>query len=174
MAILEIKTADELIDQDLEARWTARRAARQTQVFQQILRAFLDRGGLIPVEDIVAAAVQDGPAEAVHQALIALDGDDLIRIRGGQVDIAYPFSAAPTPFVVRLPGGEERYACCAIDALGIAPMVEQRVEIRARCHHCKTPLEFWATPDGPGPDADGVMLWLGKRTKDRCRVADSL
>ncbi len=174
MAILEIKTADELIDQDLEARWTTRRAARQTHVFQRILRTFLERGGPIHVDGIVAAAVQDGPAEAVHQALVALDGDDLIRIRGGQVDIAYPFSAAPTPFVVRLPGGEERYACCAIDALGIAPMLGQRVEIRSRCHHCKTPLEFRAAPDGPGTDADGVMLWLGKRAEDRRRVADSL
>src|SRR5712692_1315065 len=82
--------------------------------------------------------------------------------------------SAPTPFVVRLPGGEERYACCAIDALGIAPMLGQRVEIRSRCHHCKTPLEFRAAPDGPGTDADGVMLWLGKRAKDRRRVADSL
>ena len=44
MATLEIKTADELIDQDLEARWTTRRAARQTDVFQWILRTFLDRG----------------------------------------------------------------------------------------------------------------------------------
>jgi hypothetical protein len=46
VAILEIKTADELIDQDL------------------ILRTFLERGGPIPVEGIVAAAVQNGPAEA--------------------------------------------------------------------------------------------------------------
>jgi hypothetical protein len=173
VAILEIKTADEVIDQDLEARWTTRRAARQTEVFQRILRIFLDRGGPIRVEDI-AAAFLDSPAQAVHEALVALDVDDLIRVRDQQVDIAYPFSASPTPFVVRLPGGKERYACCAMDALGIAPMVGQRVEIRSRCHHCKVPLEFSASPDGPGPEAEGVMLWLGKRTEERCKVADSL
>jgi hypothetical protein len=50
----------------------------------------------------------------------------LIRIRDGHVDLAYPFSASPTAFVVRLPDGRERYACCATDALGIAPMVGQR------------------------------------------------
>ena len=173
MAILEIKTADELIDQDLEARWTTRRAARQTEVFHRILRIFLDRGGPIRVEEIVAA-FPDGPAQAVHEALVALDGDDLIRIRDGQVDIAYPFSAWPTPFVARLPGAKERYACCAIDALGIAPMVGSRVEIRSRCHHCTMPLEFSIEPDGPGHEADSVMLWLGKRTDERRRVADSL
>ncbi len=173
MGILEIKTADELIDKDLEARWTARRAARQTKVFQRILRIFLDRGGPIRVEDIVAA-FPDSPAEAVREALVGLNDDDLIRIRDRQVDIAYPFSASPTPFVVRLPGGKERYACCAIDALGIAPMVGSRVEIRSRCHHCKMPLEVSAAPDGLALDAYGVMLWVGKRTDERCRVADSL
>jgi Alkylmercury lyase len=45
-------------------------------------------------------------------------------------NLAYPFSASPTPFLVRLPDGRERHVCCAIDALGIAPMVGQAVEIR--------------------------------------------
>jgi len=173
VAILEIKTADELIALDLEARWKGRRAARETEVARRILRLFLDRGGPIPVEEIVAT-FPGGSTEAIHQALVALDDDDLIRVRDGHVDIAYPFSASPTPFVVRLPGGQERYACCATDALGIAPMVGQQVEIRSRCHHCGTALEFAATPEGPGPEAEGVLLWLGKRTEERCRVVDSL
>jgi len=104
MATLEIKTADELTDPAREARWAARRAARETDV-----------------------------------------------------DIAYPFSAVPTPFVVRLPDGKERFTCCAIDALGVAPMLGQRVDIRTRCHDCDTPLDFSADPDAPGPEADGVM-----------------
>jgi hypothetical protein len=172
MALLEIKTADELIDPALEARWTARRTSRQTDVFQRILRAFVDGGGPIPVEYIVGGV--RGAAADVHDALAALDADDLIFVRDGRVDIAYPFSAAPTPFAVRLSGGAERYACCAIDALGIAPMAGARVEIRARCHHCGTPLEFSAAPTGPGPEADGVMLWVGTPAEDRSRVADSL
>jgi alkylmercury lyase-like protein len=173
VASLEIKTADELTALDVEGRGRTRRAGRETSASKRILRIFLDRGGPIPVDEIVAA-FQDGPGEAIHQALVALDNDDLIRIRTGQIGIAYPFSASPTPFVVRLPGGKERYACCAMDALGIAPMVGQRVEIRSRCHHCKTPLEFSVSPDGPGPEAAGVMLWLGKRTDEQCKVADSL
>lgn len=170
VASLEIKTADELIALDVEGRGRTRRAGRETLASRRILRMFLDRGGPIPVDEIVAA-FQD---EAIHQALAALDNDDLIRIRDGQIDIAYPFSASPTPFVVRLPGAKERYACCAMDALGIAPMVGQPVEIRSRCHHCKMPLEFSVSPDGPGTEAEGVMLWLGKRTDERCKVADSL
>lgn len=111
MASLEIKTADELISLDVEGRGRTRRAGRETSASKRILRIFLDRGGPIPVDEIVAA-FQDGPGEAIHQALVVLDNDDLICIRAGQVDIAYPFSASPTPFVLRLPGGKERYACC--------------------------------------------------------------
>jgi hypothetical protein len=171
MAILHILTADELTMLDLDDRWRTRRVARETQMSRQILRLFLDRGGPIPVQDIVSAA-NDSP-EATDQTLSALDNDDLIRIHEGRIDIAYPFSASPTPFIVRLPGGRERYACCAMDALGIAPMVGQRVEIRSRCHHCHISLAFSADPEGPGPEAEGTMLWIGKRAEDRCRVADT-
>ena len=173
MANLVILTADELIALDVEGRGPARRAAREAPLPRRILRAFLDRGGPIPLEDLVAD-FQVGSTEAVHEALVRLDDDDLIRIRDGDVDIAYPFSASPTAFVVQLADGRERYACCATDALGIAPMIGQRIEIRSRCHHCGTPLQLSATPDGPGPDAAGVMMWVGKRTEEGCKAADSL
>ena len=173
MASFVILTADDLIALDVEGRGQARRAAREAAMPRRILRAFLDRGGPILVHEILAD-VQPGSAQAVHDALIRLDEDDLIRIRDGHVDIAYPFSAAPTAFVVRLPDGRERYVCCAIDALGIAAMVGQWVQIRSRCHHSHRPLEFSVTPEGPGPEAAGVMLWVGKRTEERCRGIDSL
>lgn len=173
MATLKIKTAEELADPALEARWAARRAARETDVLQRILRTFVERAGPIPVDDIVAA-FQDRPAEDIHDALVRLDGDDLIRVREGHVDIAYPFSAAPTPFTVRLPDGAERFTCCAIDALGVAPMLRRRVHIRTRCHDCNAPLDFSAGPDAPGPDAEGVMVWVEQMAEDRGRVLDSL
>ncbi len=171
--MLEIKTADELVDAGLEARWALRRAARQTDVLQRVLRTFVEQGGPIRVEEI-ATALRDRVPEEVWDSLIKLDEDDLIEVRDGRVEIAYPFSAAPTPFVVRLAGRQERYACCAIDALGVAPMLGQRVHVRSQCHHCGTPLEFVATPDGPAPEAREVMLWVGKRWEGERRIATSL
>jgi len=173
MASLVILTADELIALDVEGRGTARRAARETPASTRVLRAFLDGGGSVPIDELVGGLPRDR-ADALREALVRLDDEDLIRIGDGHVDVAYPFSASPTPFVVRLPDGRERYACCATDALGFAPMVGQSVEIRSNCHHCGTPLELSATPDGPGPGATGVMLWVGKRTEERCRGFDSL
>lgn len=174
MANLAILTADEFkaLDSSL-SRQAARRAARQHPFLRLILRTFLQRGGPIPVEDIITAS-SDGSAEAVHDALVALDDEDLIRVRAGQIDIAYPFAAAPTPFRVRLSGGRERYACCATDALGIAPMVGESIEIKSLCHHCGDPLEFSATPQGVGPDGAGVMLWFGTRGDEACKAFDSL
>ncbi len=110
----------------------------------------------------------------MRRALAALDDGDLIRIRDGMIDMAYPFSAPATPFVVRLRDGGERFACCAVDALGIAPMIGQAIEIRSRCHHCGVPLELAATPEGASPEGSRIMLWIGQRADDRCKIADSL
>ena len=106
---LEIRTAAELTDPELEARWKTRRAARETEVLQQILRAFVERPGPVEVKQIVAAFA-DGLPEGIREDLARLDGDDLIQIREGLVDVAYPFSAFPTPFVVQLADGQDRYA----------------------------------------------------------------
>jgi len=169
---LVIATAEQFMAGDLAERWRARRAARETEVSRHISRTFLERGGPVPVDDIVAGFPDDSVDE-IRRVVGALDEDDLIRVRDGHVDIAYPFSAAPTPSLVRLPDGDERSACCAMDALGIAAMVGWRFEVRSRCHHCSTALEFPVTPHGPGAEAAGVMLWIGRRADDRCKVADS-
>ena len=95
--------------------------------------------------------------------LTKLDEDDLIQLADGVVEIAYPFSARPTPFVVRLRDQRERFVCCAIDALGMASMVGDPVDVLGRCHHCGDSLSLDVHPEGPGPLADGVMVWVGRR-----------
>jgi hypothetical protein len=170
--MLEIKTADELITPEIEARWAARRAERESPVLRHVLRAFLTGGGPVSPGD-VAAAFPDQPAEALREHLAALDDKDLIQLGPDGVEVAYPFSARPTPFVVRLADGRERHACCAVDALGMAPMLGERVHVRSRCHHCEDPLELTVDPAGPGPEADGVMVWIGAWS-DACRLATGL
>src|SRR2546426_4007488 len=98
-----IMTADELKALNSLERQAARRAARQQPLVRLILRTFFQRGGPIPVEDIIAAS-PGGHAAALHDALVALDDEDLIRVRAGQIDVAYPVSGALTPLRPRPSG----------------------------------------------------------------------
>lgn len=171
---LEIRTAAELIALDVEGRGAPRRAARETALLRRVFQVFVDRPGPVRVDEIVAG-IPGGSPESVREALAKLDDGDLVRIAASRIDLAYPFSAAPTPFVVDVGQGRgERYVCCAIDALGIGPMLGRRVRIRSWCHHCRVPIELSVDPSGPGPDAEGVMVWVGRRAEDDRRACDSL
>lgn len=170
---LEIRTAAELVDAALEARWAARRTDRHHAVFQAVLRRFVARPGPVPLAE-VAAAFPDRPPEAVGVALAELDAADLLLLRDDRIELAYPFSGVPTAFSVVLPGDQRRYACCAIDALGIAAMLRARIAVRSACHHCGAPLAFTADAGGPAPDAASIMAWVGRRDAGERRVATSL
>jgi hypothetical protein len=170
---LPIKTAAELADPALEARWQARQAERRGDVFRAVLRGFLAREGPVPVE-AVTEALPGRDAGAVGRELADLHDRDLLLLADGVIQLAYPFSGRPTDFEVALAGGRRRYACCAIDALGIAAMLDAAVRIRSRCHHCGEPLAFRADGTGPGPDAAGLMVWVGRRGDDQRRVSASL
>ena len=169
---LDIKTAEELVDRALEARWAERRHGPQAEVLRWILRAFAERGGPIPVS-AVEAGLPEWPRTEVRDELAALDAKDLILLAEHEIPLAYPFSATPTPFLVRLPDGQERFACCATDALGIAAMLGTRIVIRSRCHHCGELLELAVDPTGP-LDAGQVMVWVGKREEGERRACTSL
>lgn len=167
---LEIKSAEALVDPELEARWAAR---REDRLLHRLLRTFLDAGGPVGVKEL-ASAVPGTAGEGVLARLAELDEKDLILIRDGQVVLAYPFSAAPTAFVVRLAGGRERFVCCAIDALGVAPMLGEPVRVVSECHHCREAIEFGVDPWGPGPGAAGVMVTVAARTPGERRLCRSL
>src|SRR5262245_23291165 len=161
---LDIKTADELIDSTLEARWTERRHGPHAEVLRCVLRTFVELGGPVSVNTIVAA-FPGWPAATVHGHLTALDEADLIVLADDTVHFAYPFSASPTPFAVTFADGQERFACCATDALGMAAMLGARVHIHSQCHQSGEPLEMDVDPTGPLGSLD-VMVWVGKRGSD--------
>lgn len=75
-------------------------------------------------------------SELAAQDWIAVDA-------GGDVQVVYPFSLAETDISVEV-NGRERYAMCAIDALGIAPMLSVDVLIRTTCPFSGTALEIRA------------------------------
>jgi hypothetical protein len=171
---VEIRTAAELIGLDVEGNGAARRAARETPLFRSVLQAFVDWTGPIPVEAILSA-FQPPACERAREALTRLNDEDLLRIEAGRIGLAYPFSASPTPFVVDLDEDHgQRFACCAIDALGIAPMLGRAVRIWSCCHHCAAPMELSVDPSGVEPNAQGVTVWVGRRAEGGRRACDGL
>jgi Alkylmercury lyase len=159
-----VKSAAALMDASFEARWLDRSrigpAARST--LRAILDAFVAHGG--PVE--IASLGNDA-------AVAELDERDLIYVSEGRVHLAYPFAGTPTDFVTVLPGGRERWACCAIDALDMPAFLKQPVTVRSRCHHCGEDFVLEVTPEGPVGDED-LMAWVGERTDLRGKACTSL
>jgi hypothetical protein len=157
----EIRTADQLTSAAMDARRTARRAARRDPTFTAVLRAFVDGGGPVSVAD-VARQLPGSDVDAARAALRVLDAADLLVLDGDAVTMAYPFSAIASPFAVDFGDGRPRYACCAIDALGLAPMVGRPVVVESRCHDCAEPFSLRVTPAGP-VGGDGMLVWVGER-----------
>ncbi len=91
------------------------------------------RNGRVPaVADLTAD--RDAIRRLAEQRIIVLDAN-------GEILMAAPFSAVPTPFVVR--AGERSYfANCIWDALGISPMLKVDSTIATSCPDCDEPLEL--------------------------------
>jgi hypothetical protein len=97
----------------------------------------------------------------MYDALVSLDDEDLISLRGRYIDGAAPVWARQTDFAVHVFGGHWRYARGAVDALGIALMVGEQVAIRSYCHDCDAPLRVSAGPHGANAGPAGIVLWVG-------------
>lgn len=74
-------------------------------------------------------------------------GDWLGRTADGTITALYPFSLLPTLEQVQI-GPVVRYAMCAIDALGVAPMLDRTVTILAQCPLSAARLALTVEPTG--------------------------
>jgi hypothetical protein len=103
----------------------------ERQLYRWILRSFRSGAPLRRSALADAASALDLEAEP---ALATLSREDLVHhdSETGAVLVAYPFSGRPTAHQVRFEDGGEAFAMCAIDALGIAPMLGEPIEITSR------------------------------------------
>lgn len=105
--------------------WRARAAPTdqaERAMHQLILRVFIATGSPPTSDEVDRVAAAFGMS--VQEVLGRLHTTDVVRLGpDGGIRVAYPFSAVPTRHRVQLAGGVEVYAMCAIDALGIPPML---------------------------------------------------
>jgi alkylmercury lyase-like protein len=125
---------------------------------QEVRRYVYDRvmrEGLPPTAAEAASALST-TSDAVGASFQRLaDGHVLVLQQGaGEILMANPFSAVPTPFLVR---GEGRswYGNCIWDAMGIPAMLKQDVTIDASCGCCGTAMQL-SVLDGSLEEAPGI------------------
>lgn len=99
-------------------------------VHQAVLRHFAATGKAPEPADLATAAALAGCTAA--DVLAELDREDFLTLDAdGQIHAAYPFSAVPTGHRLSLSNGVEAWAMCAIDALGVAAMLQQDVTVNS-------------------------------------------
>lgn len=87
----------------------------------------------------------------VESALESLARDDLVHLGSDrEIAVAYPFSGRPTAHRVRSPSGNETYSMCAIDALGIAPMLGETTDVISEDPITGEAVCIRVAPDGAG------------------------
>jgi hypothetical protein len=124
----------------------ARLSDSERELYFWILRRFATSCGPSGAETR-AAAVNLGLT--VEEALAVLAREDLVHLdRDGELAVAYPFSGRPTAHTVRFESGNEVAAMCAIDALGVAPMLNERIEVASQDPLTGDAIRVQLAPDG--------------------------
>ena len=96
-------------------------------VHKVILRGFATTG---QAPDHAQLAMATPAGHDLQDLLWELQDRDVVRLdEQGNVRTAYPFSAVPTAHTVTVTDGPRVWAMCAIDALGIAGMLDRDVII---------------------------------------------
>lgn len=116
------------------------------QLYRLLIDSLLDRGTLPEPPELAGqlnlspGAVEALTGELADRDWIGVDSD-------GAIVAMYPFSPTPTGITVRI-DDLERDAMCALDALGIAPMLRRTIDIRTDCGLSGEPLAITVTPTG--------------------------
>ena len=139
-------TAAQIPGSKLGASRRARLSASERELYFWILRRFASSG---PPSHPELEDAADRLGTGLSSALTTLAREDLVHAdNAGDITVAYPFSGRPTAHRVRLADGHAVCAMCAIDALGIAPMLGQRIQINSRDPLRGAQIEIELTPDG--------------------------
>jgi hypothetical protein len=147
----------------------ARLSEGQRELYFWVLRRFASDGR--PSSGELRAAAEQLGLDA-EDALATLSREDLVhRGADGEITVAYPFSGRPTAHHVRFSTGHEVDAMCAIDALGIASMFGQRIEVESRDPVSGEEIGARVAPDGATewrPEAAVVVAGAIRSQADAC------
>jgi len=118
-----------------------RQAAFDAEVRRYVYEHAMAEGA--PPTSAACAAALSCSADDVRAALRRLADARVLVLQegGGEILMAPPFSAVPTPFVVKS-GGRAYFAPCAWDALGVPVVLGRDAEVEASCGCCGTRMNM--------------------------------
>jgi len=157
---------------DVLSAWRARAMPQDPvhrAVHQLVLRDFATTGQPPTAADLAATIA--GSGRTSDEVLAALHDLDAIRLGAdGRIEVAYPFSAHPTRHRVHLATGTDTdtdtdvYAMCAIDALGIAPMLNTDTHIDSTDQTTGQPVRITTTAGKAHWEPAGAVVFLAATT----------
>ncbi|MCQ1579260.1 organomercurial lyase [Streptomyces parvus] len=131
-------------------------------VHQAVLRHFATTGSAPGAADLETVAAEVGRTAA--DVLSELDAEDFLALDAdGRVRAAYPFSAVETPHRVRLGNGVEAWSMCAIDALGIAAMLDQDTWVTSSDPVSGHQVTVSFTSGTERWEPEGAVVFVGRR-----------
>lgn len=114
------------------------------------------RSGKAPTISKTASALSSSEDEIRESYRRLADAHMLVLQKAnGEILMANPFSAVPTPFVVKA-GGVSYYGNCIWDAMGIPAMLKTDGLIEASCGCCGTAMSLEISDSGEVKDPKGI------------------
>lgn len=129
-------------------------------VQQAVLRAVAS-AGTMPDEQALDAASATG--DSGRAVLAALAEQDFLSADNSGMRAAYPFSLRPTRHQVAIDGGPTVWAMCAIDALGVTPMLGRATTITSSDPLSGQTISVRATPTAAEWEPAGAVVFVGRR-----------
>ena len=122
----------------------------RSHVYESVMRE-----GIPPSIAETSSVLWRSPEEIRDSFQRLADGHILVLQQGrGEILMANPFSAVPTPFLVKA-GDRSYYGNCIWDAMGIPAMLKQDATIETSCGCCSTAMNLKIT-DGSLEEARGL------------------
>ncbi|MGQ0842809.1 MAG: organomercurial lyase [Sporichthyaceae bacterium] len=129
-------------------------------VQQAVLRSVVSTGAM---PDERALDMVSGGGANGHEVLAVLADQDFLSVDDSGVHAAYPFSLRPTRHQVAIEDGPTVWAMCAIDALGIAPMLGRPTTIASSDPITQQPITLRVTPTAAEWQPTDAVVFAGRR-----------
>lgn len=135
------------------------------RVMQQALLVAMARSGRPPDPTALDTIGQESGRQAA-ELLRELAAQDFVTLEEGSLRAIYPFSTLASKHRVRIAGGPEVWAMCAVDALGIAPMLRRDVTLDTTDPLTGRAITVQVTAAGVALSPSPCVVFLGGRAED--------